>query len=42
MIWAYLLLNEYSAEWNLYKKCKNDSKDLINKIKIDREERGNG
>ena len=41
VIWAYLLLNECSAEWNLHKKYEDDSRDLINKVKIDREERGN-
>ena len=41
MIWAYLLLNEHFTEWNLHKKCEDDSRDLINKVKVDREAREN-
>ena len=41
MIWAYLLSNEHSAEWNLHKKCEDDSRNLINKVKVDRETREN-
>ena len=41
MIWAYLLSNKYSAEWNLHKKYENDSRDLINKIKVNKETRKN-
>ena len=41
MIWAYLLSNECPAEWNLHKKCGDDSRDLINKVKVDREAREN-
>ena len=42
VIWAYLLLNERFAKWNLHKKCEDNNKDLINKVKVNREVRGNG
>ena len=41
VIWAYLLSNECLAEWNLHKKCEDDSRDLINKVKVDKEAREN-
>ena len=36
-----MLSNECLTEWNLYKKCENDNKDLINKVKLDKKAREN-
>ena len=41
VIWAYLLSNEHLTEWNLHKKYEDDSRNLINKVKINKETREN-
>ena len=36
-----MLSNEHFTEWNLHKKCEDDSRDLINKIKINKKTKEN-
>ena len=36
-----MLSNKHLTEWNLHKKCENDNKNLINKVKVNRKIREN-
>ena len=36
-----MLSNECSAEWNFHKKCEDDNRNLINKVKVNRKTREN-